>query len=159
LGITEAGPAEEGMVKSAVGLGLLLAEGLGDTIRVSLTGPPELEVRVGRLILRSLGLQQGPVLVSCPTCGRVQIDVEALAGEVAVLLEGVQAPIVVAVMGCEVNGPGEAREADLGIAGGRERALIFRHGTVVRTVPSSEALSALREELQALLAEMGEEGY
>jgi len=157
LGITEAGLADEGMVKSALGLGVLLAEGLGDTVRVSLTGPPEQEVRVARLILRSLGLQPGPVLVSCPTCGRRQIDVEDLAREVAQLLAGVEEPIVVAVMGCEVNGPGEACEADLGVAGGRERAVIFRHGRVVRTVPSAEALPALREELADLLGRHGEQ--
>ncbi len=154
LGITEAGPADEGVVKSAVGLGILLEEGLGDTIRVSLTSPPEQEVRVGRLILRSLGLQAGPMLVSCPTCGRTQIDVQALAEDVAELLSAVEEPLVVAVMGCEVNGPGEAREADLGVAGGRERALIFRQGRVLRTVPSAEALAALREELERLLGDL-----
>lgn len=152
LGVTEAGPGDDGVVKSAVALGILLSEGIGDTVRVSLTAPPEREVRVAQLVLRSLGLQAGPVLVSCPTCARARIDVAALAAEVSALLEGVSTPLVVAVMGCEVNGPGEAREADVGIAGGRERAVIFRGGRVVRTVPADGALEALREELQALAA-------
>ena len=153
LGVTEAGIGAEAVVKSAVALGVLLGEGIGDTIRVSLTGPPEEEVRVGRMILRSLGLQQGPVLISCPICARRQIDVAGLAEEVRAMIEGATAPIVVAVMGCEVNGPGEAREADVGIAGSRERAVIFRHGKVVRTVAGDEALAALREEVEGLLAE------
>ncbi|MCX7599835.1 MAG: flavodoxin-dependent (E)-4-hydroxy-3-methylbut-2-enyl-diphosphate synthase [Armatimonadetes bacterium] len=156
LGVTEAGPGDDGVVKSAIGIGVLLGEGIGDTIRVSLTAPPEREVRVGRLILRSLGLQAGPVLVSCPTCARTRIDVAALAAEVGALIEGISAPIVVAVMGCEVNGPGEAREADLGIAGGRERAVIFRGGKVVRTISGEHALQAFREELESLLAAMAE---
>ncbi|MBC7288935.1 MAG: flavodoxin-dependent (E)-4-hydroxy-3-methylbut-2-enyl-diphosphate synthase [Armatimonadetes bacterium] len=151
LGVTEAGSGAEGLVRSAVGIGVLLAEGIGDTIRVSLTAPPEEEVRAGRLILQSLGLQRGPVVVSCPTCGRTQIPVRELAEEVRTALKDVQAPVVVAVMGCEVNGPGEAREADLGIAGGRERAVIFRSGKVVRTVQKSEAVRALLEELDRLL--------
>jgi (E)-4-hydroxy-3-methylbut-2-enyl-diphosphate synthase len=158
LGVTEAGIGAEAVVKSAVALGILLAEGIGDTIRVSLTGPPEEEVRVGRMILRSLGLQQGPVLISCPTCARRQIDVEAIAEEVRAMIEGATAPIVVAVMGCEVNGPGEAREADVGVAGSRERAVIFRHGQVVRTVPGDEALEALKSEVRELLRQSEGQG-
>jgi (E)-4-hydroxy-3-methylbut-2-enyl-diphosphate synthase len=153
LGVTEAGSGEAGIVRSAVGVGVLLAEGLGDTLRVSLTAPPEQEARIGRLLLQSLGLQPGPVVISCPTCARLRVDVAALAAEVTKLLQGVEAPIVVAVMGCEVNGPGEAREADLGIAGGRERVVIFRQGRVLRTVPPSAAAAAFREALEALLAE------
>lgn len=156
LGVTEAGLGDDGVVKSAIGLGILLAEGIGDTVRVSLTAPPEREVRVARLMLRSLGLQAGPILVSCPTCARARIDVAALAAEVAAMIESISDPIVVAVMGCEVNGPGEAREADVGIAGGRERAVIFRAGEVVRTVPTEQALEALREELQAAVANTGD---
>lgn len=156
LGVTEAGPGDDGVVKSAIGLGLLLSEGIGDTIRVSLTAPPEREVRVARLVLRCLGLQAGPMLVSCPMCARARIDVAGLAAEVAGLLENMSAPVVVAVMGCEVNGPGEAREADVGIAGGRERAVIFRRGEVVRTVPSERSLEALREELEATIASRAE---
>ncbi len=156
LGITEAGGGEEGIVRSAVGIGILLAEGIGDTIRVSLTAPPEQEVRAGRLILRSLGLQPGPVVVSCPTCARVQIPVAELAAEVRAAVEDVTKPVVIAVMGCEVNGPGEAREADLGIAGGRQRAVIFRAGKVIRTVPKAEAVAALCEELDRLLSERGD---
>lgn len=152
LGVTEAGLGDDGVVKSAIGLGILLAEGIGDTVRVSLTAPPEREVRVARLVLRSLGLQAGPILVSCPTCARTRIDVAALAAEVAAMIEGISAPIVVAVMGCEVNGPGEAREADVGIAGGRKRAVIFRGGEVVRTVPTDQALEALRKELETVMA-------
>ncbi len=153
VGITEAGPGLDGIVKSAVGIGILLARGLGDTLRVSLTGPPEDEVRAGRSILRALGLTGGPVLVSCPVCGRAQIDVAALAEQVRQLLDEIDADIVVAVMGCEVNGPGEAREADVGIAGGRERAVIFRKGRVVRTVDPARALEALREEILRALEE------
>ena len=156
LGITEAGGGEEGLVRSAIGIGVLLAEGIGDTIRVSLTAPPEEEVRAGRLILRSLGLQPGPVVVSCPTCARVQIPVGELAAEVRAAVEDVDQPVVIAVMGCEVNGPGEAREADLGIAGGRERAVIFRAGKVIRTVTKAQAIQVLREELDRLLAERTE---
>lgn len=153
IGVTEAGPGEEGMVKSAVGIGVLLGEGIGDTVRVSLTAPPEEEIRVGRSILVSMGLRRGPTLVSCPTCARVQIDVAALAEEVRGVLEGVTESLVVAVMGCEVNGPGEAREADIGIAGGRERAVIFRRGRVVRTVPLDDAVAAFREELEEIIGD------
>ncbi len=143
LGITEAGIGRSGIVHSSVGLGLLLAAGIGDTIRVSLTGDIVQEVRTGRDILLALGLASGPRLVSCPTCGRCHVDLHALATQVQTLLEGVGAPITVAVMGCEVNGPGEAKEADVGIAAGRGRVALFRHGEVVRTVSITEALEAL----------------
>jgi len=151
LGITEAGFGESGIVKSAAGLGILLADGIGDTIRVSLTDVPEEEVRVGKQILRSLGLRGGPELVSCPTCGRCRVDLPALARQVAAMLQDVEDDIVVAVMGCEVNGPGEAREADIGAAGGKGRVAIFRHGEVLRTVPYDQAAEALRTEIHALL--------
>ena len=143
LGITEAGIGRSGIVHSSVGLGLMLAAGIGDTIRVSLTGDIVQEVRTGRDILLALGLASGPRLVSCPTCGRCHVDLHALATQVEILLEKVTAPITVAVMGCEVNGPGEAKEADVGIAAGRGRVALFRHGKVVKTVSIAEALDAL----------------
>lgn len=145
LGITEAGIGRSGIVHSSVGLGLMLAGGIGDTIRVSLTGDIVEEVRVGRDVLLALGLMSGPRLVSCPTCGRCHVDLHALATQVQTLLEGVASPITVAVMGCEVNGPGEAKEADVGIAAGRGRVALFKRGETVRTVGISEALPALRE--------------
>lgn len=150
LGITEAGFGESGTIKSTLGLGILLAEGLGDTLRVSLTDDPAEEVRVGRQVLRGLGMLAGPELVSCPTCGRCQVDLPALARQVREMLDGVSESIVVAVMGCEVNGPGEAREADLGIAAGKGRVALFRHGEVLRSVPFEEAAEAIRQELAAL---------
>lgn len=153
LGITEAGFGESGTVKSAVGLGILLAEGIGDTVRVSLTEDPDVEVRVGRHILQSLGLRRGPELVSCPTCGRCRVDLDPLVREVARMLEGLQESIVVAVMGCEVNGPGEARQADLGVAAGKDRVAIFRRGQIVRAVPFHRAAEEVRAELQGLLRE------
>lgn len=152
LGITEAGSGEPGIVHSSVGLGILLAEGIGDTIRVSLTGDIVQEVRVGRQILISLGLARGPRLVSCPTCGRCRVDLPALVDRVQALIEDIEEPIVVAVMGCEVNGPGEAREADVGLAAGRGRAAIFRHGEVTRSVPMEDALDALRQEIEQVLS-------
>jgi (E)-4-hydroxy-3-methylbut-2-enyl-diphosphate synthase len=131
IGVTEAGTAFSGTVKSSVGIGALLAEGIGDTLRVSLTGPPEEEVRVGWQILKSLGLRsRGPDFVSCPTCGRVAIDVVRIASEVERRLSGLPAPLKIAVMGCAVNGPGEAREADVGVAGGKGEGLIFMKGKV-----------------------------
>ena len=150
LGITEAGLGEAGTVRSAAGLAILLAEGIGDTLRVSLTEPPAAEVRVGREILTSLGLLQGPRLVSCPTCGRCQVDLQPLARQVQEALREVTAPIVVAVMGCEVNGPGEAKEADVGLAAGKGKALLFRRGEKLRTVKMDEALEALMDEVRAL---------
>jgi (E)-4-hydroxy-3-methylbut-2-enyl-diphosphate synthase len=155
LGITEAGFGESGTIKSAVGVGILLAEGIGDTLRVSLTDDPAEEVRVGRQILQSLGLRRGPELVSCPTCGRCRVDLPALAREVAKILEGVEENLVVAVMGCEVNGPGEAREADLGVAAGKGKVALFRRGEILRTVPFEDAAAAIRQELQRLTAGTG----
>lgn len=151
IGITEAGTIFSGTIKSAVGLGILLADGIGDTMRVSLTGDPVDEIRVGFEILKALGLRQrGINFVSCPTCGRCQIDLIGVANEVEARLKSVNAPLTVAVMGCVVNGPGEAREADVGIAGGRGEGLLFRHGEVVRKVKEAEmadALVALVEEM------------
>ena len=144
IGITEAGTIFSGTIKSAVGLGIMLADGIGDTLRVSLTGDPVDEVRVGFEILKSLGLRQrGVNFVSCPTCGRCQINLINVAEEVEQRLQGVDAPFTVAVMGCVVNGPGEAREADFGIAGGRGEGLLFRHGEILRKVPEHELADAL----------------
>ncbi len=145
VGITEAGIGRAAIVHSAIGIGLLLEDGIGDTIRVSLTGEIVEEVLAGRDILLALGLSSGPRLVSCPTCGRCQVDLPALATQVGEFLAGVDEPLVVAVMGCEVNGPGEAREADVGLAAGRDRATLFRRGEIVKTVRMDEALEALRE--------------
>jgi len=142
IGITEAGTPFSGTVKSSVGIGALLAEGIGDTLRVSLTGPPEEEVRVGWQILKSLGLRErGPDFVSCPTCGRCAIDVAAIASEVERRLSDLRAPMKVAVMGCAVNGPGEAREADVGVAGGKGEGLIFLKGEVVRKVKEKDIVA------------------
>ena len=154
LGITEAGTLVSGSVKSAVGLGLLLAEGIGDTIRVSLSAEPEEEVPVAYEILRSLELRsRGVTFVSCPSCGRVEIDVVAVANEVEKRLTKVQTPIQVAVMGCVVNGPGESRDADVGLAGGKGRGIIFRKGQVVKTVPEDQFLDAVLKEVASLLPE------
>ena len=148
IGITEAGTIFSGTIKSAVGLGILLADGIGDTLRVSLTGDPVDEVRVGFEILKSLGLRKkGVNLVSCPTCGRCQINLISVAEEVERRLQGVDRNITVAVMGCVVNGPGEAREADYGIAGGKGEGLLFRQGEVVRKVPENELAEALLAEI------------
>ena len=149
LGITEAGTPRAGTVRSAVGLGLLLWEGIGDTIRVSLTGDPCEEVAVAYDILKSLGLRQrGPVLVSCPTCGRTETDLIALAYAVEERINKLNKPIKVAVMGCVVNGPGEARDADVGLACGKGRGVLFRHGEMVRTVEEKDFLTALMEEVE-----------
>lgn len=158
IGITEAGGLVRGSVKSAVGLGILLWEGIGDTLRVSLTADPVEEVVVAWEILRALGLRRrGPEIISCPTCGRTEIDLLSLAGEVERRLAGETADIKVAVMGCVVNGPGEAREADLGLAGGRDKGIIFRKGEIVRTVRGQGALlTAFMEELNTLLTEKGQ---
>ena len=148
VGITEAGTVRSGNIKSAIGLGLILSKGIGDTIRVSLTGDPVEEIRSARLILRTLGLRKGGVeVVSCPTCGRTQIDLIGLASKVEALVEDYPLDIKVAVMGCAVNGPGEAREADLGIAGGRGEGLLIKKGEIVRKVPEDELLNALKYEL------------
>jgi len=152
VGVTEAGTIRTGTIKSAAGIGILLMDGLCDTIRVSLTGPVEEEVRVARRLLQAMGEREDePVLVSCPTCGRVSIDVVGLAEKVEKMLESVREPLHVAVMGCEVNGPGEAREADLGIAGGGGKAIIFRKGKIVRRCGKSEILAVFKEELDGLL--------
>ncbi len=148
VGITEAGGILSGNIKSAIGLALILSKGIGDTIRVSLTGDPCEEVRSAKLILRTLGLRKGGIeVVSCPTCGRTQIDLITLAGQVEEMVRDYPLDIKVAVMGCVVNGPGEAREADIGIAGGRGEGLLIRHGEVVRKVPENEILRVLKEEL------------
>ncbi|HLG65433.1 MAG TPA: flavodoxin-dependent (E)-4-hydroxy-3-methylbut-2-enyl-diphosphate synthase [Ktedonosporobacter sp.] len=154
LGITEAGTLVTGAVKSSVGLGLLLAEGVGDTIRVSLSAEPEEEIPVAYEILRSLELRnRGVTFVSCPSCGRVEIDVIGVANEVEKRLAKVQTPIHVAVMGCVVNGPGESRDADVGLAGGKGKGVIFRKGEVIRTVPEDQFLDAVLKEVASLLPE------
>ncbi|MFR6291465.1 MAG: flavodoxin-dependent (E)-4-hydroxy-3-methylbut-2-enyl-diphosphate synthase [Peptococcaceae bacterium] len=155
LGVTEAGNAKHGTVKSAVGIGTLLAEGIGDTIRVSLTGNPLQEIPVAKQILRSLDLYpKGVELISCPTCGRTQIQLEQLVNQVDQIVSGVDKPLKLAVMGCVVNGPGEAREADLGIAGGKGEGLIFRKGEIIKKVPEHQLLEAFQEELDKLLMKM-----
>jgi len=147
LGVTEAGPAFQGTIKSAVAFGALLAEGIGDTIRVSLSAPPVEEVKVGLAILESLNLKQrGLEIVSCPSCGRAQVDVYTLAEQVTAGLEGLTVPLRVAVMGCVVNGPGEAREADLGVASGNGKGQIFVKGVVIKTVPEAQIVETLIEE-------------
>jgi (E)-4-hydroxy-3-methylbut-2-enyl-diphosphate synthase len=154
LGITEAGTLVTGAVKSSVGMGLLLAEGIGDTMRVSLSAEPEEEVPVAFEILRSLELRnRGVTFVSCPSCGRVEIDVVSVANEVEKRLSKVQTPIQVAVMGCVVNGPGESRDADVGLAGGKGKGVIFRKGEAVKTVPENQFLDAVLREVASLLPE------
>ena len=151
IGVTEAGTLEYGTVKSAVGIGILLSEGLGDTIRVSLTTHPKHEVRVGYQILKSLGLRQrGVEIISCPTCGRTEIDIISLAASVERKLENLDKSIKVAVMGCVVNGPGEAREADIGIAGGKRYGLIFRKGKVIKKVKEHLLLEELVKEIEKI---------
>ncbi|WP_046502329.1 flavodoxin-dependent (E)-4-hydroxy-3-methylbut-2-enyl-diphosphate synthase [Streptomyces odonnellii] len=158
LGVTEAGPAFQGTVKSAVAFGVLLAEGIGDTVRVSLSAPPVEEVKVGIAILESLGLRERSLeIVSCPSCGRAQVDVYTLAEQATAALEGFPVPLRVAVMGCVVNGPGEAREADLGVASGNGKGQIFVRGEVVRTVPEAQIVSALVEEAVRIAEERGVE--
>lgn len=160
LGVTEAGPAFQGTVKSAVAFGGLLSRGIGDTIRVSLSAPPVEEVKVGISILESLNLRQrGLEIVSCPSCGRAQVDVYTLAEQVTAGLEGLEVPLRVAVMGCVVNGPGEAREADLGVASGNGKGQIFVRGEVIKTVPESQIVETLIEEAMILAEQMsGEHG-
>ncbi|TQF05336.1 flavodoxin-dependent (E)-4-hydroxy-3-methylbut-2-enyl-diphosphate synthase [Kitasatospora acidiphila] len=159
LGVTEAGPAFQGTIKSAVAFGALLSEGIGDTIRVSLSAPPAEEVKVGIQILESLNLRQrGLEIVSCPSCGRAQVDVYKLAEEVTAGLEGMEVPLRVAVMGCVVNGPGEAREADLGVASGNGKGQIFVKGEVIKTVPESKIVETLIEEALKLAEEMQADG-
>lgn len=152
LGVTEAGLARAGSIKSAIGIGTLLYEGIGDTIRVSLTDDPAEEIKAGQTILSSLGLRQfGPTLISCPTCGRTQVHLIDLAKEVQQAIEGLQVPLKIAVMGCVVNGPGEAREADYGIAGGKGQGIVFSHGKVLRTAPEDKLVSTLLEEIKKSL--------
>jgi (E)-4-hydroxy-3-methylbut-2-enyl-diphosphate synthase len=156
LGVTEAGPAFQGTIKSAVAFGALLSRGIGDTIRVSLSAPPVEEVKVGNQILESLNLRpRGLEIVSCPSCGRAQVDVYTLANEVTAGLEGLDVPLRVAVMGCVVNGPGEAREADLGVASGNGKGQIFVRGQVIKTVPEAQIVETLIEEAMRLAAEAG----
>ncbi|GGN11752.1 flavodoxin-dependent (E)-4-hydroxy-3-methylbut-2-enyl-diphosphate synthase [Streptomyces fuscichromogenes] len=155
LGVTEAGPAFQGTIKSAVAFGALLSQGIGDTIRVSLSAPPVEEVKVGNQILESLNLKQrGLEIVSCPSCGRAQVDVYKLAEEVTAGLTGMEVPLRVAVMGCVVNGPGEAREADLGVASGNGKGQIFVKGEVIKTVPESKIVETLIEEAMKLAEQM-----
>ncbi len=151
IGITEAGTIWSGTIKSSVGIGALLQMGLGDTLRVSLTGDPVEEVRVGKQILRSLGLLKDKVeIISCPTCGRTQIDLIGLANKVERVLENVKKPIKVAIMGCAVNGPGEAKEADIGIAGGKDYGLIFRKGKIIKRVPEDKIIEELISEINKM---------
>ncbi|WP_420751253.1 flavodoxin-dependent (E)-4-hydroxy-3-methylbut-2-enyl-diphosphate synthase [Rhodococcus sp. O3] len=155
LGVTEAGPAFQGTIKSAVAFGALLSEGIGDTIRVSLSAPPAEEIKVGTQILQSLNLRPRKLeIVSCPSCGRAQVDVYTLANEVSAGLEGMEVPLRVAVMGCVVNGPGEAREADLGVASGNGKGQIFVKGQVIKTVPEAQIVETLIEEAMRIAEEM-----
>jgi (E)-4-hydroxy-3-methylbut-2-enyl-diphosphate synthase len=159
LGVTEAGPLFQGTIKSAVAFGSLLADGIGDTIRVSLSAPPVEEVKVANQILESLNLKQrGLEIVSCPSCGRAQVDVYTLAEQVTAGLEGLEVPLRVAVMGCVVNGPGEAREADLGVASGNGKGQIFVKGEVIKTVPEAQIVETLIEEAMKLAESMDSEG-
>ena len=150
LGVTEAGTARMGLIKSAIGIGSLLQQGIGDTLRVSLTADPVEEIAAGKDILKALGMGAGPRLVSCPTCGRTRIDLIGLAGRVEEALRGCEKDITVAVMGCAVNGPGEAREADIGVAGGVGEGLLFKKGQILRKVPEDQLLPALLEEIEKL---------
>jgi (E)-4-hydroxy-3-methylbut-2-enyl-diphosphate synthase len=159
LGVTEAGPLFQGTIKSAVAFGSLLSDGIGDTIRVSLSAPPVEEVKVANQILESLNLKQrGLEIVSCPSCGRAQVDVYTLAEQVTAGLEGLEVPLRVAVMGCVVNGPGEAREADLGVASGNGKGQIFVKGVVIKTVPEAQIVETLIEEAMKLAENMDSEG-
>ncbi|MGW0861623.1 flavodoxin-dependent (E)-4-hydroxy-3-methylbut-2-enyl-diphosphate synthase [Streptomyces sp. NPDC002611] len=159
LGVTEAGPAFQGTIKSAVAFGALLSRGIGDTIRVSLSAPPAEEVKVGIQILQSLGLRERRLeIVSCPSCGRAQVDVYKLADEVTAGLDGMEVPLRVAVMGCVVNGPGEAREADLGVASGNGKGQIFVKGEVIKTVPESKIVETLIDEAMKIAEQMEQDG-
>ena len=151
VGITESGTVMSGNIKSAIGLGNILYQGIGDTIRVSLTGDPSEEIRSARLILRTLGLRKGGVtVVSCPTCGRTQIDLIGLAGKVEDMVRDMDLDVKVAVMGCVVNGPGEAKEADIGIAGGKGEGLLIKKGEVIKKLPEDQFLNALHDELMKM---------
>ena len=151
VGVTETGTAWGGLIKSAAGIGSLLLDDIGDTIRVSLSAPPEEEVKAGIALLRAVGKRQGATLISCPTCGRCRINLMPIAEEMEKYLSEIDTPIRVAVMGCAVNGPGEAREADVGIAGGDGKAVLFSHGEIIRSVPQDEILSALKSEIERIL--------
>lgn len=152
LGVTESGLPEDGIVRSSIGIGSLLMQGIGDTIRVSLTGDSAEEVKTGIRILKSLGIRQsGPTIVSCPTCGRTEIPLQKIANQVKERLEGITEPLHIAVMGCVVNGPGEAEQADFGIAGGKDSGLVFRHGKVIKTLPSDQLVDGLIEEINKYL--------
>jgi (E)-4-hydroxy-3-methylbut-2-enyl-diphosphate synthase len=154
LGVTEAGTAFAGAIRSAVGIGVLLAEGIGDTIRVSLTDDPVQEVRAGYEILKSLGLRSyGPTVISCPTCGRCEIDLIRIAREVEARVSDIKEPLKIAVMGCVVNGPGEAREADIGIAGGKGKGILFKKGEKIRSIPEEKLVDVLVEEAKAMVAQ------
>jgi len=148
IGITESGTVRSGSIRSAVGIGTLLAEGIGDTIRVSLAGDPVQEIYVAKEILKSLELMKGPVVIACPTCGRTEIDVESLAQKVETLVSTLKIPLKIAVMGCVVNGPGEAREADFGVAGGKGEGLIFVKGKPLKKVPEDKLLEELEEQIK-----------
>ncbi len=152
LGVTEAGTAFSGTIKSSVGIGALLAQGIGDTLRVSLTASPVEEVRVGREILKALGLKtSGVEIISCPTCGRCNIDLFNVAEKLQDELKDIEHPLKVAVMGCVVNGPGEAREADIGIAGGKGRVALFKKGKIIGTIPEEKALETLLSEIREMV--------
>jgi len=156
VGITEAGPSTSGIVKSAVGIGSILSDGIGDTIRVSLSSDPKEQVKVGWEILKSLGLRQrGVNIISCPTCGRTEIDLIALAEKVQKIMENVNAPLKIAVMGCVVNGPGEASFADIGLCGGKQQAVIFKKDKIIKTISEKEALPTFIDEIKKLMIEKG----
>ena len=150
LGVTEAGTARMGLIKSAIGIGSLLQRGIGDTIRVSLTADPVEEVYAAKDILKGLGMGHGPRMVSCPTCGRTRIDLISIAAEVEKRLQSCEKDITVAVMGCAVNGPGEAREADIGIAGGMGEGLLFKKGEILYKVPEEKLVDALMDEIEKM---------
>jgi len=156
IGITESGTVKSGTIRSSVGLGALLANGIGDTLRVSLAGDPLHEVFVAKEILKSLNLAKGPVVIACPTCGRTDIDVAGLAAQVEELVKPYDESLTIAVMGCVVNGPGEAREADIGIAGGKGEGILFVKGEKIRKVAEAELLSALKEQIEHILAQKKE---
>ena len=152
LGVTEAGTEFFASVKSSIGIGCLLAEGIGDTIRVSVTGDPLVEIKIGREILKSLGLRNDGVdVISCPTCGRCQINIIPIAEEINQRLSGIRKPLKIAIMGCAVNGPGEAKEADIGIAGGKGEALLFKKGKIIRKIPEDSIVSELMDEINKIL--------
>ena len=154
LGITEAGTAFSGTIKSSIGLGILLREGIGDTLRVSLSDDPVEEIKVCKEILRDCNLLNNvPELVSCPTCGRIQYDLIPIAKEIENFLQNIEADITVAIMGCAVNGPGEAREADIGIAGGKEEGLLFKKGEIIRKIKQEDMVSELKKEIMEIVEE------